>query len=197
MGVVSNVKLCCAASFLFLNALATSAAQAADEIALPDNPFRAVTAVDPDSPTRPRWDVYLSGYAWHGRDTYSRKQLNRMNENTWGGGIGRSIRNERGNDESVYLVGIRDSHERPQWMAGYAYQWVFPLVSKYEVSAGLTALLIRRRDWFDGRPFPAVLPVASFGTHKAQLTATYVPPISTRKVKGKGNIVLVMLKMSL
>ena len=103
--------------------------------------------------------------------------------------------NERGNDESVYAIRIRDSNERPQYMAGYAYQWVFPVVSKYEVSAGLTALLIRRHDWFEGRPFPAVLPVASFGTHKAQLTATYVPHLSMRK--GKGNIVLLMLKMSL
>lgn len=195
MGVVSNVKSCCVASFICLGALASGAAQAVDEIALPENPFSSVTAVDADSPKRARWDVYLSGYAWHDRDTYTQKQLNKMNENTWGGGIGRSIRNERGNDESIYLIGIRDSNQRPQFMAGYAYQWVFPVVSKYEVSAGLTALLIRRHDWFDGRPFPAVLPVASFGTHKAQLTATYVPHLSMRKAKG--NIVLLMLKMSL
>lgn len=195
MGIVSNVKFFCVTSFLCAAALFAGAAQAGGELAVPENPFSSAMIVDSDSPTRARWDVFLSGYAWHDRDTYTQKQLNKMNENTLGGGIGRSIRNERGNDEGVYVIRIRDSNERPQWMAGYVYQWVFPVVSKYEVSAGLTALLIRRHDWFDGRPFPAVLPVASFGTHKAQLTATYVPHLSMRK--GKGNIVLLMLKMSL
>lgn len=195
MGIVSNVKFCCAASLVGLGTLFSTAAHAVDELALPENPFRAVMAEHEEAPSRARWDVYLSGYAWHDRDTYTAKQLDKMNENTWGGGIGRSMRNERGNDESIYIAGIRDSNERPQWMAGYAYQWVFPVVNKYEASAGLTALLIRRHDWFDGRPFPAVLPVASFGTRNAQLTATYVPHLSMRKAKG--NIVLLMLRMSL
>ena len=195
MGIVSNLKFCCAASLVGLGTLFPSTAHAADELALPENPFRAVMAEHEEAPSKARWNIYLSGYAWHDRDTYTAKQLNKMNENTWGGGIGRSMRNERGNDESIYIAGIRDSNERPQWMAGYTYQWVFPVVNKYEASAGLTALLIRRHDWFDGRPFPALLPVASFGTRNAQLTATYVPHLSMRKAKG--NIVLLMLRMSL
>lgn len=195
MGIFSNVKFCCAASFLCAGLVLSGTAQAGEELAMPENPFRSAMSVEGDAPGKARWDVYLSGYAWHDRDTYTQKQLNKMNENTWGGGIGRSLRNERGNDESVYLVGIRDSNERPQYMAGYAYQWVFPVVAQYEASIGVTGLLIRRHDWFDGRPFPAVLPVFSVGTRKAQLTATYVPHLSMRKAKG--NIVLLMLKMSL
>jgi palmitoyl transferase len=73
---------------------------------------------------------------------------------------------------------------------------MFPVVSKkFEVGAGLTGLLIRRHDWYNGRPFPAILPVASVGTPNAQLVATYVPHLSMRKAKG--NIVLLMLRMSL
>jgi palmitoyl transferase len=196
MGVVSQFKLCCIAPLLLAGLLPGAAAAAADAMALPENPFRTGIESASDEPRDLHWDVYMSGYAYHDRDTYTRKQLNKMNENTWGGGLGRTLRNASGNDESLYAVGIRDSNNRPQWMAGYAYQWVFPVVSKkFEVGAGLTGLLIRRHDWYDGRPFPAILPVASIGTRNAQLVATYVPHLSMRQAKG--NIVLLMLRMSL
>jgi palmitoyl transferase len=168
----------------------------ADEIASAENPFAGVEAPRGEYRKEVSWDVYLSGYAYHDRETYSRDQLRKMNENTWGGGLGRTRRTESGNDESFYVVGIRDSNQHPQWMAGYAYQWMFPVIrDKAEVGVGLTALLIRRHDWFDGRPFPALLPVASIGSINAQLIATYVPHLSIRKAKG--NIILLMLKMSL
>jgi len=196
MGVASSFKFCCFAPFLFAGMVLSNQAWADDAMAPPDNPFSKVTAEEADAPRDVHWDIYLSGYAYHDRDTYTRKQLNKMNENTWGGGLGRTLRNASGNDESVYAVAIRDSNNRPQYMAGYAYQWMFPVVSKkFEVGAGLTGLLIRRHDWYGGRPFPAILPVASIGTPKAQLVATYVPHLSMRKAKG--NIVLLMLRMSL
>jgi palmitoyl transferase len=199
MGVTLPLRNCCIAPFLFAGMLLSSSAlsaSAADALAEPDNPFRSVTAAGADGPRDLHWDVYMSGYAYHDRNTYTRKQLNKMNENTWGGGLGRTLRNSRGNDESLYGVVIRDSNNRPQWMAGYAYQWMFPVVSKkFEVGAGLTGLLIRRHDWYEGRPFPAILPVASIGTPNSQLVATYVPHLSMRKAKG--NIVLLMLRMSL
>jgi palmitoyl transferase len=196
MDVVSKLRNCCAAQILLAGMMLSCQAKAADALALPENPFRHLTADEADTPRDVHWDVYMSGYAYHDRDTYTRKQLNKMNENTWGGGLGRTLRNERGNDESLYGVVIRDSNNRPQWMAGYAYQWMFPVVSKkFEVGAGLTGLLIRRHDWYGGRPFPAVLPVASIGTPNAQLVATYVPHLSMRNAKG--NIVLLMLRMTL
>jgi hypothetical protein len=154
--------------------------------------------LDIDAPKPTRWDVYLTGYSHHDRDTYTQAQLNKMNEMTWGGGLGRTLRNERGNDESLYVIGMRDSNEHAQWMAGYAYQWMFPLKfsqNNLEVGAGLSALIIRRQDWYEGRPFPAILPVFSVGTRSAQLLATYVPHLSARKKKG--NIVSVMLRLSL
>lgn len=199
MGVVSQFKFCCTAPLLMAGALLASPACAADAgLALPENPFHAAAEAAEDGPRKVHWDVYMSGYAYHDRETYTPKQIAKMNENTWGGGLGRTWRTERGNDESVYMVGIRDSHNRPQWMAGYAYQWMFPVVpKKLEVGAGLTGLLIRRHGWFNGNPFPAVLPVASIGTRNAQLVATYVPSVSSSKLKGKGNIVLVMLRMAL
>jgi palmitoyl transferase len=135
------------------------------------------------------WDLYLSGYAYHDRDTYSAKRRGTLNEKAWGGGFGYTQRNNSGNDESYYLMGIRDSNLNPQWMAGYAYQWIFPLKSRQsEIGLGLTGLVLKREDWFDGKPFPAVLPVASIGSQRVKLLATYVPHLSRHK--GKGNILL-------
>ena len=140
------------------------------------------------------WDVYLSGYAYHSRGTYTQKQLNKMNEHAWGGGLGKTTRNDNGNDQSYYVLAIEDSHRRPQWMAGYAHQWVFPASTALEVGGGFTVFLTRRDDWFDGKVFPALLPVMSVGTKGIKLTATYIPPVKTSK-KFKGNILLLMAKL--
>jgi palmitoyl transferase len=143
------------------------------------------------------WDLYLSGYAYHLRDTYSKERIKKLNEKAWGGGLGRTLRNGRGNDESLYVVAIRDSREHTQWMAGYAYQWIYPVVSeKVEVGVGVTVAAVKRDDWYSGHPFPAVLPVASIGTQDVKLVLTYVPRISSKGGKGKGNVALFMAKIS-
>jgi palmitoyl transferase len=149
----------------------------------------------PCSSTSTRWDVYLSGHAHHFRGTYSKEEIQQLNEKAWGGGLGRTRRNHSGNDESFYLLAIRDSHEHTQWMAGYAYQWIYPVVSNVEAGVGLTALIIKRQDWFEGHPFPAVLPVASLGTQGVKLVASYVPPVTVNGKK-KGNVLLVVAKIS-
>ena len=141
------------------------------------------------------WDLYLSGYAYHSRSTYSRDRIRRLNEKAWGGGFGKTLRNANGNDESLYVIVIRDSLSKPQWAVGYTHEWIFPLgESGLEAGVGLTALIMRRSDWADGYPFPALLPVASFGSRRARLEATFVPRLSTGK--GKGNIILVVGKFS-
>src|SRR5882672_5639265 len=35
------------------------------------------------------WDLYLFGYAHHGRSTYTEEKLATLNENAWGAGIGK------------------------------------------------------------------------------------------------------------
>lgn len=145
------------------------------------------------SGARAGWDLYLSGYAIHSRSTYDSKRLRKLNEKTWGAGLGRTWRDRRGNESSLYLMAIRDSRRQRQWMAGYAHQWLWPLKhTGLEAGIGLTAGIIRRQDWFNGRPFPALLPVASVGTERARLVATYVPHIP--RGKGQGNVLLLQLK---
>ena len=147
-------------------------------------------AVEPD------WDVLVSGYAHHSRDTYGHKRRARLNEKAWGGGFGKTQRNASGNDESLFAAAIMDSNRNLQFSAGYAHQWIFPLASTgVEAGVGVSAMMIRREDWFDGFPFPAVLPVFSLGTKKIKLASIYVPRVSTRK--GKGDVLLLYLKFTL
>jgi lipid IVA palmitoyltransferase len=63
-----------------------------------------------------------------------------------------------------------------------------------EAGAGVTAAVIRRHDWYDGIPFPAVLPMASIGSRSVKLNAVYMPRISVKK--GKGDVVLLYLKLT-
>lgn len=186
--------LCCAAAIL--PALTCVTAWADGSTNTDGGALSKTLNLDNDAPSSKRWDIYLSGYARHDRSTYSDQQLSKLNETTWGGGLGRTVRNESGNDESMYLMGIRDSKYRPMWMAGYAYQWVFAAKSSnLEVSAGLTGAILRRNDWCNGHPFPAVLPVMSIGARSAKLIMTYIPPLPTKRAKG--NILQMMLQLSI
>jgi palmitoyl transferase len=138
-------------------------------------------------------DLYLSGYAYHGRGTYTEERIDELNEKSWGAGFGKTLRDDHGNDASLYAIGISDSHREPQFMGGYAYQWIWPLAdSGIEAGAGYTALLISRVDYFDSVPFPALLPVASLGTRGAKLMFSYVPRLSRNK--GNGDVLFAFLR---
>nr|WP_156226224.1 hypothetical protein [Herbaspirillum chlorophenolicum] len=136
------------------------------------------------------WDkgddaIYLSGVAHHGRGTYTKDKLDELNEHAWGLGYGKTLRNEKGNDESLYGFVIKDSHRHPQYMAGYAYEWVFPVAhTGLELGLGGTAMLMSRQDYFGGVPFPVPLPLASIGTKKAKVMFAYVPRLSSNKNNG-------------
>lgn len=158
-------------------------------------PFEKVGATFKNIAKEGRWDLYLSGFAYHDRSTYTDSHIRKMNEKAWGGGIGKTIRNERGNNESLYFMVIRDSIRRPQWMTGYAYEWIHPIGAsgKLEAGAGITALITRRSDWWGGKPIPGILPIASIGTQNAKLMATFLPRFAAPK--GKGNVVLLFARI--
>lgn len=140
-------------------------------------------------------DLYLSGYAHHGRNTYTRERLAELNEKAWGAGIGRRLRNDSGNDEMVYALGLSDSHRKPQLMAGYAHEWIGRLGAGLEVGGGFTAMLISRADYFHSIPFPMVLPIVSFGSRDIKLRASYVPRLSQHK--GNGDVLLLFFSIGL
>jgi len=141
-------------------------------------------------------DLYLSGYAHHGRNTYTKERLDELNEKAWGLGIGRRLRDERGNDDIIYLLGISDSHKKPQLMAGYAHEWIYPVgKTGLELGLGYTAILMSRQDYFGGVPFPIALPLGSIGTRDIKLRASYVPRLSQKK--GNGDVLLMFVSMGI
>ena len=150
--------------------------------------------------TQGKWDVTITGYAYHNPNTYTDNQLKALNDKAWGGGIGKVFRTNSGNDESIYAMVFRDSANYLQWSAGYAYQWIFPVASTgLELGAGLTAALISRHDVYNSVPFPALLPLVSIGSRNIKIMATYVPPISVNKGNGKkskGDLGLVFVKFA-
>ncbi|MFZ6862193.1 hypothetical protein ACO0K7_06130 [Undibacterium sp. Ji67W] len=137
----------------------------------------------------------LSGLAHHGRNTYTAERIAELNENAWGLGFTKAIRDEKDNEELAYAMIISDSHYKPQPMAGYAYQWMKPIAGNIEVGAGYTYSLISRTDYFKGVPFPIALPVASIGTKNTKLMAAYVPRLS--KNKGNGDVLLLFVRIDL
>lgn len=139
-------------------------------------------------------NLLLSGYAHHGRNTYTPERIREFNENAWGLGIAKTLRNSDGNEEYLFGMAISDSHYDPQLMAGYAYQWIWPIAGKLEFGAGWTAMLISRSDTWDGLPFPGALPLISVGTPDAKLMAAYIPRISDNK--GNGDVWLVFARIN-
>ncbi len=139
-------------------------------------------------------EMYLSGYSYHGRHTYTEERIRELNKKAWGLGGGRTLCNESGNDESLYLFAIRDSHFKTQIMAGYAYEWIWNLPkTPVVVSAGYTAMLMSRQDYFGGVPFPIALPVAGIGVKGSKFMASYVPRLSSNK--GNGDVLLMFFRV--
>lgn len=141
-----------------------------------------------------RLSMILSGYAHHGRGTYTPEKIDEFNEKVWGFGVSKELRDEKDNEESISFVVIADSHYQPQITAGYAYQWMKPLGQSWEVGIGYTAGLISRADILSGVPFPGVLPLASFGTRDVKLLASYIPRLSGT---GNGDVLFLALRVNL
>jgi palmitoyl transferase len=136
-------------------------------------------------------DLYLSGYAWHNRYTYSPERIKRYNENAWGGGLGKGLFDEKGNWHGLYAIAFLDSHSDVEPTAGYAYLKVASLNEDVKAGIGFTLLVTARSDINHYIPFPGALPWASVFFKKATLAATYIPGSSTN-----GNVLFILGKYS-
>jgi palmitoyl transferase len=136
-----------------------------------------------------RDDIYVTGYAYHDPQTYTAEKRATLNNNAWGGGYGRTITSDRGNTHSLYAMAFLDSHENVQPNIGYAYQAVWGNTIK--VGAGATVLIASRPDIFHGAPFPAVLPLLSIGTEKANLMFVPIPKLSNSQNANNGNVLFI------
>jgi palmitoyl transferase len=135
-------------------------------------------------------DLYLSGYTWHNRASYSSEKIRRYNERAWGGGLGKSIYDEDGDWQGLYALGFLDSHSRLQMMAGYGFQKIWRASEDTRLGLGYTVFLTSRSNVLGGLPVPGILPLASLGFKNANLYAAYVPPYR----KGSGNVLFLFTK---
>ncbi|KTD19571.1 lipid IV(A) palmitoyltransferase PagP [Legionella londiniensis] len=137
-------------------------------------------------------DLYVTGYAWHNRYTYPPEKIAAYNEAAWGGGLGKSLYDERGNLHTLYAFAFLDSHKKIEPAAGYAYIKTLPLNPDTHVGLGASLFITARSDMFNYHPFPGLLPWATFTHKRATLAATYIPG-----AQGAGNVLFILSKWRL
>ena len=130
-----------------------------------------------DINTQGKRDIYLTGYHW-----YPHRQTH-TDQHKWGfgGGLGKSLTNEKGNEHMVYGLAFADQNKHAQLLVGYAYQ-AYWNVGSLQLGIGHSIGLTSRKDKFHRVPFPYILPLISLKIQALTLYATYIP-----KFKGTSN----------
>lgn len=128
-------------------------------------------------------DLYVPFQTHHLRFAYDRAKIDSYLENTVGLGYGRSKLDRDGDLQGIYAVTFRDSHFKPNYMAGYAFQTFWRPAADWRVGGGFTAFLMMRPDIGHYTPFPGVLPIGSVGYKNLAIEASYIPG-----AHGAGNV---------
>ena len=129
------------------------------------------------------WDAYVTGFAWHAPWAYDNSTRGRLNEAAWGGGVGRSMRDEDGDRHSVFVMGFADSHRDPQFAVGYAWHRYWKLARDWRVGLGYMAFLTSRKDVAHRWPIAAMLPCLSIRRGRCEIIGLFVPRVS-KDIKG-------------
>ena len=137
-----------------------------------------------------RVEAYVPFWTYHLPFAYTPSQRENYNEFPAGFGLGKGRFNNSGNWEGIYAMGFCDSHGDPSFMLGYGWIPTWRVnQSDFKVGVGLTAFLMSRTDYWNGIPFPGVLPVASIGYKNLNIQAAYVPGGT-----GNGNVIFAWTK---
>ncbi len=153
--------------------------------------FKPVCTTLRDTWTQGRPELYLTGYAWHNRYTYTQKRLKTYNEAAWGGGLGKGFIDKDGDWNSLYMIAFLDSHKNVEPLGGYAFIKTAHFSKHVRGGLGYTAFITARPDIYKGRPFPGVLPLVSFSILRLSIFATYIPGAA-----GAGNVLFCFAKFS-
>jgi palmitoyl transferase len=123
--------------------------------------------------------VYLSGYTWHDRNTYTEEKIDSFNEQAWGGGYGwGQYEPTKGDHFGWYAMVFRDSHYDYTKMAGWGWVTYWPERSDFAVGLGYTVFLMSRPDIANNWPFPAALPLATVKLGRAEILGTFIPKLN-------------------
>ncbi|HAT7073270.1 TPA: lipid IV(A) palmitoyltransferase PagP [Legionella pneumophila] len=140
-------------------------------------------------------DMYFSGYAWHNRYVYSNEKIKSYNETAWGGGLGKSLFDEKGNWHGLYAIAFLDSHGHLEPAVGYAYLKTASVNKDLKAGLGYSVLVTSRVD-YDNVPIPGALPWAALFYKRITVAATYIPG-SSREGHENGNVLYILGKISL
>jgi hypothetical protein len=134
--------------------------------------------------------LFVSGYAHHGRHTYSPEKIATLNEKAWGLGWSKTLREGTADVKThrgVYGLVISDSHKDPQYMLGYSYEKAYYFNKDWFIAGGVAPMMVRREDMFGKIPFPAIFPLMSIGTQAAELRLVYIPRLGNKL--GNGDVI--------
>jgi palmitoyl transferase len=134
-------------------------------------------------------DLYISGYAWHNRYTYSSKKIKTYNEQAWGSGLGKGFYDEKGDWHGLSAIIFLDSHKNIEPVVGYTFLKMAHFSTNTHAGIGYCLFVTARPDLFNNIPFPGLLPWASFSYRHLALSATYIPG-----AKGAGNVLFLIGK---
>ena len=173
---VNNMRLTAYKSFLAALALSVSIAAHANgsdsQRSILGTAWQHVT----DTWNHGDTELYVPFLTYHMRFAYRQELLDKYNEYPAGLGLGKGRYNDSGNWESIYAMGFLDSHSKPSFMVGYAWAPTWEIGnSDFKVGVGLTGFLMTRTNYWNGLPFPGVLPIASIGYKQLAIQAAYIP----------------------
>jgi lipid IVA palmitoyltransferase len=134
-------------------------------------------------------DLYVSGYAWHNRATYSSERVKTYNEAAWGGELGKGLYDEKGNWHGMFAIAFLDSHKNVEPAVGYSYLKTAHFGDDFKIGGGLALFVTARPDIFNNIPFPGLLPWAAITYKRATISATYIPG-----AKDAGNVLFIIGK---
>lgn len=117
-------------------------------------------------------DLMLSLYTYH--PPYKYPNRDNQNHYPWGGGVARTLIDEKDNERIVYALAFSDSHYDFQASVGYGWIARWPLFAGLKGGLGYTVFVTTRAD-SNYIPFPAILPLASLGTDQFMVYGTWIP----------------------
>jgi len=117
------------------------------------------------------WAVVINGRAVHMNATHD------WNEDNWGIGIEREFASRGPWIRTALANGFSDSMGNPSYMAGGGLKRRFRLgrSDDFYVDLGGIAFVMTRENVNGDRPFPGLLPAATFGFKHVALNMTYLP----------------------
>ena len=119
-------------------------------------------------------NLIVSGYAWHLPWKHRTERQKAFNDAAWGGGFGWSFAENDRRQRLLYFVANNDSHERVEYMTGYAWLARYHPYGTLRLGVGYTLFLIGRYE-YNYVPVPLILPAFSAGTDPVDVFVTYVP----------------------